>query len=208
MNAPLGHNRGPIVAPTEQEALDDLKARFPELETKQAEFEDALKDYPKELSLEDADRAAALQDLLGQIKKQKSIITAHKKDEKGPWDRIVKVVTNLFSTATEKLEKLEEEWLPVHQAYMDKVKAERVRNFHANTIHALAELVAAAGLDHPGQFTPHHFLKRGASGRAVNDANAEDILRPGQLLLDPASAGRYREAWAMAQAGSFAAKLS
>ncbi|MDE3027376.1 MAG: FMN-binding glutamate synthase family protein [Paracoccaceae bacterium] len=87
-------------------------------------------------------------------------------------------------------------------------KAERVRNFHANTIHALAELVAAAGLDHPGQFTPHHFLKRGASGRTILDANAEDILRPGQLLLDPASADRYREAWAMAQAGSFTAKFS
>lgn len=123
----IGHNSGAIAAPTEQEALDDLKARFPELDTKQAEFEDALKEYPKELGLEDADRAGALQDLLGQIKKQKSIIKAHKKDEKGPWDRIVKVVTNLFTTAEEKLEKLEEEWLPVHQAYMDKVKAERFR---------------------------------------------------------------------------------
>lgn len=122
----IGHNSG-ITAPTEQEALDDLKRRFPELETKQAEFEDALKEYPKDLGLDDADRAAALQDLLGQIKKQKSIIKAHKKDEKGPWDRIVKVVTNLFTSAEEKLEKLEEEWVPVHQAYMDKVKAERTR---------------------------------------------------------------------------------
>jgi len=122
----IGHNSG-IAAPTEQEALDDLKRRFPELETKQAEFEDALKEYPKDLGLDDADRAAALQDLLGQIKKQKSIIKAHKKDEKGPWDRIVKVVTNLFTSAEEKLEKLEEEWVPVHQAYMDKVKAERTR---------------------------------------------------------------------------------
>jgi hypothetical protein len=122
----IGHNSG-IIAPTDQEMLDDLKRRFPELETRYAEFVDALKEYPKDLNLADADRAAALQDLLGQIKKQKSIIAAHKKTEKGPWDKLVKVVTNLFSTADEKLDALMEEWAPVHQAYMDKLKAERVR---------------------------------------------------------------------------------
>lgn len=122
----IGHNSG-INAPTEQEVLDDLKARYGDIETRQAEFEEALKEYPKDLGLEDADRAAALQDLLGQIADQKSIVAGRKKTEKGPWDKVVKVVTNLFATADEKLAALQAEWKPVHQAYLDKVKAEKIR---------------------------------------------------------------------------------
>src|SRR6202007_2926341 len=36
-------------------------------------------------------------------------------------------------------------------------KSERVFNFHRATVESLAELVAAAGLDHPRKFRPAHF---------------------------------------------------
>src|SRR4029079_5721841 len=39
-------------------------------------------------------------------------------------------------------------------------KAERVRNFHRNTVHALAEMVAAMGLDHTSQLCPELMVKR------------------------------------------------
>ena len=39
-------------------------------------------------------------------------------------------------------------------------KAERVHNFHRNTVHALAEMVAAMGLDHPSQLCPELMVKR------------------------------------------------
>ncbi len=84
-------------------------------------------------------------------------------------------------------------------------KAERVRNFHNNTIHALAELVAAAGLDHPGQLGPHHFLRRGAADRVVSYAEQYERLQPGELLVAPeTSPHRYAEAWRASQAHSFA----
>ncbi len=38
-------------------------------------------------------------------------------------------------------------------------KSERVHNFHRSTIHALAELTAAAGLDHPSDFHSVHFWR-------------------------------------------------
>ncbi len=82
-------------------------------------------------------------------------------------------------------------------------KAERVFNFHRNTVQALAELVAAAGLDHPGQLGPQHFLRRGASDRVVSYAQQYETLEPGQLLADPGSAGRYGEAWSLARSHSF-----
>src|SRR3546814_401502 len=39
-------------------------------------------------------------------------------------------------------------------------KAERVFNFHKNTLHALSEMIAAAGLGHPSQLGTHHLVRR------------------------------------------------
>lgn len=122
----IGHNSG-ITAPNEQEVLDDLKTRYPDIDRRLAEFQSALAEYPKELTLKDADRAAALQDLLGQITDQKSIIAGRLKTDKAPWKKALDVVTNFFKTGTEKLEALQDEWKPVHQHYMDLVRAEKVR---------------------------------------------------------------------------------
>ena len=123
----IGHNKGPITPPTEQEVLDDLKGKYPDLATRLSEFEAALAEYPKELGLADADRAAALQDLLGQIADQKSIIAGRLKNDKAPWKKALDVVTNFFKSGTEKLESLEKDWKPVHRDYMDKVKSENQR---------------------------------------------------------------------------------
>jgi hypothetical protein len=63
-------------------------------------------------------------------------------------------------------------------------KAERVRNFHHNTLHALAELVAAAGLSHPRELRPHHFQRRASSDKVISFAEQYEQLSPGQLLHD------------------------
>ncbi len=83
-------------------------------------------------------------------------------------------------------------------------KAERVASFHRNTLHALAELVAAAGLSHPSELKPHHFLRRASSDKVISLAEQYEQLRPGQLLADPASSPRFAEAWALSTADSFA----
>jgi glutamate synthase domain-containing protein 2 len=82
-------------------------------------------------------------------------------------------------------------------------KAERVKSFHANTIHALAELVAAAGLNHPGELRPHHFLRRVSSDHVISFAEQYEMLATGQLLADPSSSRRFSEAWNMSRADSF-----
>jgi glutamate synthase domain-containing protein 2 len=83
-------------------------------------------------------------------------------------------------------------------------KAERVRNFHANTIHALAELVGAAGLSHPRDLRPHHLFQRIGADAVVSFAEQYEWLAPGQLLSDAGSSRRFGEPWRVAQAGSFA----
>ena len=61
-------------------------------------------------------------------------------------------------------------------------KAQRVANFHRESIKALAELIAAAGLDHPTELTPHHFMRRAAADRVVTFAEQYHFLAPGELL--------------------------
>src|SRR5580698_7320690 len=81
-------------------------------------------------------------------------------------------------------------------------KSERVHNFHRSTIHALAELTAAAGLDHPQDIRPIHFSQRTSTTEVKSFAQLYPSLRPGELI-DGTSDARYREAWAMARADSF-----
>jgi glutamate synthase domain-containing protein 2 len=82
-------------------------------------------------------------------------------------------------------------------------KAERVFNFHRSTLIALAELIAAAGLTHPGELTPRHFFKRVAPDSVMNYEQIHRFLAPGELLAgtdDP----RFRHSWQAARADSFA----
>jgi glutamate synthase domain-containing protein 2 len=83
-------------------------------------------------------------------------------------------------------------------------KIERVYNYHHATLHALAELLAAAGLEHPQQIRPIHFSQRTSTTEVCSFAQLYPTLRPGELI-DGSSDARYRDAWAMARAESFSA---
>src|ERR1700730_1179799 len=83
-------------------------------------------------------------------------------------------------------------------------KIERVYNYHHATLHALAELIAAAGLDHPWQVRSIHFSQRTSTTEVQSFARLYPSLRPGELI-DGTSDLRFREAWAMARAETFSA---
>jgi glutamate synthase domain-containing protein 2 len=81
-------------------------------------------------------------------------------------------------------------------------KSVRVANYHKETVKALAELVAAAGLGHPRELRPHHFMRRAAADRIVTFAEIYRCLEPGELLAGTDDR-RFRDAWSMARADSF-----
>ncbi len=83
-------------------------------------------------------------------------------------------------------------------------KAERIYNFHRATIESLAELVAAAGLDHPTQFSLAHFSRRVSQHEVKSFAELYPPLKPGELLMGTADR-RYATAWDMASAEEFRA---
>ncbi|MFY1841495.1 glutamate synthase [Achromobacter xylosoxidans] len=82
-------------------------------------------------------------------------------------------------------------------------KAERVANFHKNTLHALAELLAAAGLTHPGQLRPHHIARRISSSEIRLLSALFPELAPGELLRGEFRHQVFRTGWSMARADSF-----
>ncbi len=82
-------------------------------------------------------------------------------------------------------------------------KTERVRNYHASMVQALAELTAAADLDHPHEFRPEHFSRRVNAHETMTFAELYPSLKRGELVTG-AQDKRWREMWEMAQADSFA----
>ena len=87
-------------------------------------------------------------------------------------------------------------------------KAERVFNFHQQTLHALQELVQAAGVNHPNAITAHHIVRRSSNNRVRSLAQSILTQLPAGALLDDDTAGLpliYRQNWPLAQAASFQA---
>ena len=82
-------------------------------------------------------------------------------------------------------------------------KAERVHRFHQNTMHALAEMVAAAGIECPGDLAPHHLARRVSETEIRLFSQMHVFLEPGELLTGAHDHDFYGFAWAMADATSF-----
>ena len=96
------------------------------------------------------------------------------------------------------------------QALVVGDKAERVYHFHQNTLHALKELVQAAGVQHPNQINAHHIVRR--TGDHTVDSLAHALLREipeGSLLKDTLDGLPmvYQHHWPKASADSFALQV-
>lgn len=81
-------------------------------------------------------------------------------------------------------------------------KAERVYNFHRNTLDALAQVVAATGLDHPNQFEPLHIARRVSPTTVLTYEDIYDFLEPGELL-EGTSNKLYAKYWERADMTTF-----
>jgi hypothetical protein len=82
-------------------------------------------------------------------------------------------------------------------------KAQRVANYHRATIEALAELTAAAGLEHPGGFHGKLISRRVSQSEVVTLDDLYPRLMPGDLIAGTQDK-RFKHAWELADADSFA----
>ena len=92
------------------------------------------------------------------------------------------------------------------RALVPEDKATRVLRFHENTLMALRELIAAAGLDHPGQLGPEHIIRRISSTKVASLSMLMPFIEPGALLDGKLPDHPVFQAfWAEARSESFAA---
>ena len=92
------------------------------------------------------------------------------------------------------------------QALVVPDKAMRVAQFHKSTLHALQELVQAAGLHHPGELNAHHISRRISDTEVRLLSNLLMQVQPGALLNDlDRQHNVFRTYWPLASAESFQA---
>ncbi len=85
-------------------------------------------------------------------------------------------------------------------------KAQRVYNFHQQTLHALQELVQAAGLQHPKDITAHHIVRRTTDRKVQSLAQLILTQLPDNALLLDDLRGLpliYQNHWPSASSDSF-----
>jgi len=84
-------------------------------------------------------------------------------------------------------------------------KAQRVHHFHHQTMHALQELVQAAGLRHPGEINAHHIARRVTDTEVKFLADLLPQVAAGALLASDLSGlpDVFRAHWPQARAERF-----
>ena len=82
-------------------------------------------------------------------------------------------------------------------------KAERVYNFHKNTMKALGDMTGAAGLTHPGGFLPHHLLMREKDRDMVTGEDVYPYMPEGFLLREDDDRFGYLKRWRRSSSKSF-----
>jgi glutamate synthase domain-containing protein 2 len=81
-------------------------------------------------------------------------------------------------------------------------KAQRVHQFHRNTVDALAQMVAAMGLEHPSGLTPHHVVKRVSQKEVMTFGEIYSFYNEEELLANAAPA-RFQLMWDLADPETF-----
>ncbi|PFH08622.1 glutamate synthase domain-containing protein 2 [Collimonas sp. PA-H2] len=82
-------------------------------------------------------------------------------------------------------------------------KAERVHRFHESTLHALQELVQAAGLPHASALRAHHIVRRTSDHEVKLMSDLLPYLKPGDLLNQNYRYPVFAKYWPIARAESF-----
>jgi glutamate synthase domain-containing protein 2 len=82
-------------------------------------------------------------------------------------------------------------------------KAERVYNFHKNTMKALGDMTGAAGLTHPSGFLPHHLMMRENDRDMVTGEDVFPYMPVGFLLREDDERFGYLKRWRRSSSKSF-----
>ncbi|MFG6666093.1 FMN-binding glutamate synthase family protein [Halomonas sp. HNIBRBA4712] len=93
---------------------------------------------------------------------------------------------------------------PKRSRYLDVAdKTERVYHFHRNTLKALGEMLAAAGLTHPLELGPEHIIRRVSENEVQSLDQIFTFLKPDELLGGESQHTVFNHYWKQARSDSF-----
>jgi glutamate synthase domain-containing protein 2 len=90
------------------------------------------------------------------------------------------------------------------RALVSRDKAMRVASFHRNTLKAIRELLATAGLSHSSELGPEHIVRRISSTEVRTLARLHSWVKPGEILEELPAQPVFQVYWNAARADSFA----
>jgi len=93
----------------------------------------------------------------------------------------------------------------LNRALVVEDKAQRVYQYHENTIEVLKEIIAAAGLNHPSELRPEYIYQRTGPTEVKTLQEVYEFLKPGELVAG-SDHPRFAKYWEMASADSFDSK--
>lgn len=82
-------------------------------------------------------------------------------------------------------------------------KSSRVYHFQHNTLKALADMIAASGLEHPSQIKAEHLVARVSEVEIKSYRQMHYFMREGELLNGESKSPFYARMWNLASADSF-----
>lgn len=82
-------------------------------------------------------------------------------------------------------------------------KGQRVYNYHHSSMHALKEMLQAAGVTHPYNLRPHHVMKRVSATETALLSTLLEFLEPGDLLKGNYRYPVFQNWWEKSQSSSF-----
>jgi len=82
-------------------------------------------------------------------------------------------------------------------------KAQRAASFHRNTLLALAQMLAAAGLRHPSEVRPHHLARRDGEQGIRLFSQLHTFLEHGELLAGRTRHAFHADAWRLGNPHAF-----
>ncbi len=82
-------------------------------------------------------------------------------------------------------------------------KKERVANYHAETVHSVQELLAAAGIRSPDEITRHHIFRRTSLNEVRRYSDIFPYLQEGCLLDEATVPEHLRTDWLLAKPEAF-----
>lgn len=166
--AKIGHNQGPITAPSEEDFLVHLRVTYPQVETDRDRLLKSAASFPA--SYDDESTAGEVQELIKAMRAHRSAWSAARSQEKTPWQALADTAYNFFKRPEDAIETSMKALLAGHTSFAER---KRVRAQVAAEADAKAKREEAERLKREAAAAEERTRKAQEDERLAREAEAK-----------------------------------